>query len=169
MLKDQATGLEALFQHYYSDLCRFAFSKLRKQEESEDVVQEVFVKLWQKRHSLQPSTSLKAYLLTATRNACFNLIEKKKREKNLHQGYQENQVATKAEAGGPTPEEIQSRIMEALDELPPKCRQVFELSRFEGMTYQEIADHLDISPKTVENQMGKALSILRKALAPLRK
>lgn len=159
------TALEELFREYYTPLVRFAYSKLQDNDLSEDVVQEVFVKLWNIRKSIQINTSLKSYLYTATKNLSLNEISKVKRHAELNEVY----VQKQEQAAEPMSEELRSvwdeRIQSAISQLPPRCQEVFRLSRFDGMTYQEIADHLKISPKTVENQMGKGLSLLRKSLA----
>ncbi|MEL6591066.1 MAG: RNA polymerase sigma-70 factor [Bacteroidota bacterium] len=158
-------ALEELFRQYYTPLVRFAYSKVQDSELAEDIVQEVFVKLWNIRNNLQINTSLKSYLYTATKNLSLNEIAKVKRHAELNEVY----VQKQEQAAEPMPEEERilwdERIRDAIAKLPPRCQEVFRLSRFEGMTYQEIADHLQISPKTVENQMGKGLSLLRKYLA----
>ncbi|MFK7922270.1 MAG: RNA polymerase sigma factor [Bacteroidia bacterium] len=163
--KGDRTALEELFREYYTPLVRFAYTKLQDKDLSEDVVQEVFVKLWNIRKNIQINTSLKSYLYTATKNLSLNEIAKVKRHAELNEVY----VQKQEQAAEPMSEELRGvwdeRIQAAIAELPPRCQEVFRLSRFEGMTYQEIADHLKISPKTVENQMGKGLSLLRKSLA----
>ncbi|MEL7530149.1 MAG: RNA polymerase sigma-70 factor [Bacteroidota bacterium] len=163
--KGDRSALEELFREYYTPLVRFAYTKLQDSELAEDVVQEVFVKLWNIRENVKINTSLKSYLYTATKNLSLNEIAKVKRHAELNEVY----VQKQEQAAEPMSEDERSvwdeRIQEAISGLPPRCQEVFRLSRFEGMTYQEIADHLKISPKTVENQMGKGLSLLRKSLA----
>lgn len=164
-----AQGLELLFRQYYHALCQFAYPKVRNWDAAEDIVQEVFVKLWNKRDQISIQTSLKSYLYTATKNLCLNYIQKQKRDIELNQVYLEKQELAEQDPEAKSAEVLQQKIQEALETLPPKCREVFTLSRYEGLTYQEIADTMGISPKTVENQMGKALSLMRKSLSPFLK
>ncbi len=162
----QRSALESLFRTYYTPLVRFVHSKVQDADAAEDLVQEVFYKLWNQRDSLQINTSLKAYLYTVSKNLSLNEIQKKKRHAELNQVYTEKQEQQDPGMSEDEASVWEERIREVVESLPPRCREVFELSRFEGLTYQEIAEELHISPKTVENQMGKALSVLREKLAP---
>ncbi len=166
---DQST-FETLFRTWYPALVGFARKFIQDPAEAEELVQEMFCQLWDKRASFQPTTSLKAYLYAAVRNRCFNHLEHLKVRKKSQeaiaqritdQGRQSSPVQLMEET------ETQVRIEEAISELPERCRQVFELSRYEGLKYAEIAKRLDISPKTVEVQIGKALRQLRGALRDL--
>lgn len=165
IIAGDSDGLEQLFRDYYSALCRFAYQKVRDWEVAEDVVQDVFADLWRRRKQLQITTSLKSYLYTATKNRSLNHIQKEKRHSELQQTFVEQGAFTEPAEPEEETDELQGRIKTAIESLPPKCREVFELSRFEGMTYQEIADEMGIAKKTVENQMGKALGLLRTSLA----
>jgi RNA polymerase sigma-70 factor (ECF subfamily) len=163
--KGQKSALEELFRLYYTPLVRFAYQKVQSSDVAEDLVQEVFFKLWNQRDSIRITTSLKSYLYTATKNLSLNELQKTKRHAELNQVYSEQQEQY---VPGMSEEDAaiwDQRIQEAVSTLPTRCQEVFRLSRFEGLTYQEIADSLNISPKTVENQMGKALSVLREKLA----
>ena len=128
-------------------------------------MQDLFARLWEDRDQLQISSSLKAYLFTATKNRSLNHLQQEKRHTELQQLFVEQVEFSPAEEPEDDTHLLQRRIREAIEALPPKCREVFELSRFEGMTYQEIADEMGIARKTVENQMGKALGLLREQLA----
>lgn len=163
--RDEAV-FEQLFRQFHPALCRYAFGVLKDVAASEEVVQDVFLKIWEKRNELQVTVSVKAYLYRAVHNSCLNRIDKKKREVRM------DEVPLKVvhQASAPV-EDVQSRELEkaiaaAMQQLPEQCRKVFELSRFGDMKYKEIADALNISVKTVENQMGKALRIMREQLAP---
>lgn len=158
-------GLETLFRNHYADLCRFAYQKVRDWDVAEDVVQDVFARLWRLRTQLNISTSLRAYLFTATKNLSLNHLQQEKRHFELQQLFVEQVEFSAPEEPEDDTRLLELRIREAIETLPPKCKEVFELSRFEGMTYQEIADEMGIAKKTVENQMGKALSLLREQLA----
>lgn len=131
---------------------------------AEDLAQEVFFDLWRKRDKLNIKTSLKAYLRRAAVNKTLNYIRDKKinfeeEDKIPDLDNEQTSVIQKMSA-----DELQVKITAAIDSLPERCRIIFSLSRYEEMTYKEIAQKLDISIKTVENQISKALSILRVAL-----
>lgn len=163
--RDEAV-FEQLFRQYHTSLCRYAFSVLKDTAASEEVVQDVFLKIWEKRNELEITVSVKSYLYRAVHNSCLNRIDKKKREVRM------DEVPLKVvHHASPPADDMQSRelekaIADAMQQLPEQCRKVFELSRFGDMKYREIADTLGISVKTVENQMGKALRIMREQLAP---
>lgn len=159
-----AHSMELLFRRLYPQLCAFANKFLHDLDEAEEVVQEVFFKVWKNRKSLDESKSIQSYLFTSVKNGCFNLLEHQK-TKDKYAAllervyvssdqsilYQDSLIAT----------ELEKDFTKALETLPPECRRIFELSRFEGLKYQEIADQLNISIKTVETQMSRALSKIR--------
>lgn len=155
---------EQLFRQHYKLLCNAANKIINDREAAEDVVQEVFVKLWNKRTELTVIQSLKSYLFRATVNTALNYLETRK---NIVPLEAVGNIETAAGAGDKVHyNELERKLAEAIEQLPPKCKAIFILSRYEGMKYQQIADHLDISVKTVENQMGKALQVLREKLRP---
>ena len=130
------------------------------QDQAEELVQEVFANVWSKAATLKIQSSPRAYLFSSTRNACLNFLKHKK----VEQAYLE-QSTFHQEQGDPVEyEELVGRLERALDQVPEKCREIFELNRFHGKRYKEIAQELGLSLKTVENQMGKALKILRQEL-----
>ncbi len=157
---------EEIFREYFIPLTSFAGKYTRDLDEAKDIVHQVFGNLWEKRKDLHVETSIRSYLFTSVHNRCLNYIRDNKKfveaglpdgESNLyayidHEDYLEN-------------EELRNRIHQALDQLPEKCRRIFVLSRFEEKKYREIASELDISIKTVETQMSKALKILKEKLA----
>jgi RNA polymerase sigma-70 factor, ECF subfamily len=159
------SAFEMIFKSYYQPLCRYAYTFLQDKEEAEEVVQSVFISLWEKRNALEIQTSFKAYLYRMVRNSCLNLIkhEKVKQQHAAHElavaEVSYDSVSEKVNAS-----ELTLKISEAMKVLPEQCRLVFQLSRFEELKYQEIADQLQISVKTVENHMGKALKIMREQL-----
>jgi RNA polymerase sigma-70 factor (family 1) len=156
---------EDVFRSFYPALCRYAESIVKDDAQAEDIVQQVFVTIWEKRLSITFHVSAKAYLYRAVHNRCLNFLEQGK----VRQLYvsetvkQEEPMSAAADAAGDQME-LQSRITRALSKLPEQCGLIFRLSRFDEMKYAEIATHLGISIKTVENQMGKALRILREEL-----
>lgn len=150
------------FHQHYQPLCQYAFTLVKEEEACEDIVQEIFLRVWEKKQDLVGTEALRYYLYTATRNNCLTYLEKSKKSVVTRLTGHET-----AEAPAPVREaerpaaDFDTLLNEALDLLPPKCREVFVLSRVNKFTYQQIAETLDISIKTVENQMGKALRILR--------
>jgi len=161
-------ALEQIFHRYYDMLVRFVTPMLKDQEKARDLVQDLFYRLWTKREKIEINTSVKAYLFMACRNQALNTLKREQRmvwtdseeEMEKQSGLEENTETRIKE------KDLQKQLSKALEAIPPKCRQVFELSRFEHHSYKEIADILDISVKTVENQMSKALQILRLHLLP---
>lgn len=157
-------AFEQLFKTHYQSLCRRAYTLLNDMDEAEETVQQVFITVWEKRNEMQVQESIKSYLFKSVHNASLNRIKHNQVKMRFVHAEQ-----IRYEAEPPVTEislanELQSRISEAIETLPEQCRMVFKLSRFEEMKYAEIAAHLGISIKTVENQMGKALKILRNLL-----
>jgi len=162
---DERLFMETLFKQYYALLCRTAVRFTKDAEAAEDLVQEVFCKIWLNRETLDVCSSYKAYLVRSVTNQALNYLEKQKRlvlledSASLENSFSANTTLELLEGS-----ELEERVHQALQTLPPQCRLIFEMSRFEELTYKEIALALDLSPKTVENQMGKALRILRQKL-----
>ena len=158
-------AFEMVFRTYYRPLCQYAYSFLNDKDEAEEVVQTAFINIWDKRDQVEIQTSLKAYLYRIVRNSCLNVI---KHEKVKQQHVAHEMVYAEASHEGVSQSvissELEERIAEAMKALPEQCRLVFQLSRFEELKYSEIADQLNISIKTVENQIGKALKIMREQL-----
>ncbi|MCB0522146.1 MAG: RNA polymerase sigma-70 factor [Lewinellaceae bacterium] len=155
--------METMFREYYPFLCKAIIRVLPDAHLAEDLAQDVFFDIWNKRENFSINTSLQAYLRRAGINRALNYIRDRKirwddEEKIAFQASNLTDASRKIEG-----EELKQKIEEAINQLPERCRLVFTLSRFEEMSYQEIADQLGISIKTVENQMSKALRILREA------
>ena len=164
---DEAAWMEAVFREFYAPLGQVVYRVVPDRAVVEDLLQDVFLRLWQGRAELPPLQSHRAYLTRAALNAALR-----------HSTRSQRQVAWDA-APPETPDprvapealaalhhaDTDTAVAAALALLPPQCRVVFELSRYEELSYQQIAAALEISPKTVENQMGKALRVLRGALA----
>lgn len=154
-----------IFRSYYQPLCRYAYSFLEDKEEAEEVVQSAFITIWEKRKSLDIQTSLKSYLYRMVRNACLNVIKHEKiKQQHVAHELAVTEATYESVAQKVYATELELKISEAMKTLPEQCRLVFQLSRFEELKYQEIADQLQISVKTVENHMGKALKIMREQL-----
>jgi len=158
-------AFEQVFKTHFKRLHAYAFTILRDEVEAEEMVQQVFFKLWERNETLSLSGSVSAYLYRAVHNESLNYIKHQKVRSNhqLHVAYSmKNEFehpAKKVMAG-----ELEKKIYSALNELPEQCRTIFQMSRFDELKYREIADKLGISVKTVENQMGKALKLLREKL-----
>lgn len=166
LIDGEESAFETVFKSHFKALHAYAYTILRDHEEAEEVVQAMFLRLWERKEKLEIRTSLKAYLYRSIHNDCMNLIKHEK----VKLKYQSHAVYTmKNETDNASNKvqltELEERLHQALNKLPEGCRTVFQLSRFEELKYQEIADRLKISVKTVENQMGKALRILRMELA----
>jgi RNA polymerase sigma-70 factor (ECF subfamily) len=128
----------------------------------EDIVQETFLRIWEKKQNLIGSGDLPFYLYAAIRNNCLTHLQKQQKTVLRDIEVQELTETPGEKPRSDNPEaDYDTLLKNALDNLPPKCREVFMLSRISGLTYQQIGQTLDISVKTVENQMCKALKILR--------
>jgi len=154
-------AFEKLFREYFPPLMSFARKILVDEDDAREVVHKVFINLWEKREKIDLSTSLKSYLFTSVHNRSLNVIRDRKKfsSEEVPEMAGEWDVSTQIESM-----ELEEKINEAIESLPEKCRQIFKLNRFDGLKYSEIAIQLNISVKTVENQMSKALKILREKL-----
>lgn len=156
---------EQLFRLHYSELCSYAVNFMEDLDDAEEVVQEVFVKFWENKDEINISSSARAYLFRSVRNASLN----KKKHIKIREEYKEHNereidsnfvdLENILDAS-----ELEMRIRTAIDKLPTERRKIFIMSRYDELKYQEIANKLNISIKTVENQMGSALKFLRKEL-----
>lgn len=143
-------------------MCRYAYSILRDQEEAKDITQKIFYKLWDQKDKLEIHTSVKSYLYRIVHNDCINRIKQHRVRKKHNQSivYEDRKI----EDGADRPflhSELEEEIERALANLPPRCREVFQMSRMQQLSYAEIAKELNISTNTVETQIVKALRILR--------
>ena len=157
----EGRNFERLFRDFFPPLMAFARKILRDEDDAREVVHQVFINLWEKRNEVDLSTSLKSYLFTSVHNRSLNMIRDRKKfsSEEVPDVAGDWDVSAQIESM-----ELEGKIREAIDSLPEKCREIFELNRFEGMKYSEIAGQLNISVKTVENQISKALKILREQL-----
>lgn len=160
---DDEQAFKELFFEFYPSLCTFAMRYITNEEVARDIVQDAFYKIWKNRKKIDINISFRNFLITTVRNNCLDLL----RKQEVEYRYIEKQFFFETPH---SPEEIytlnelETMIGEALTKLPPKIREAFELSRFKGLTYNEIAAEMVISPKTVEAYIGKALKILREEL-----
>ena len=158
-------SFELLFRQYYQMLCGYAFRFVNDADTAEEIVQDLFYKLWEKRTELQINTSVKSYLFSAVHNRCLKFIEHRNVELKYRNYYLKNESEIDSEPqDAANIHELQGIIDKTLESLPERCSRIFRLNRFEGLKYHEIAERLSISIKTVEANMGKALKLLRKNL-----
>ena len=158
-------AFDSVFRLYYAPLVGVAESMLREREAAEDVVQDVMVELWRRRENIVLETSLRAYLFRAARNRALNHLRHLRVAPRAEPDAAEL-IAVPAADRDTLEEEMETALRQAVAGLPQRCREVFELSRVQGLRYAEIAEALSISLKTVEAQMGKAIRVLRVRLAP---
>jgi RNA polymerase sigma-19 factor, ECF subfamily len=156
---------ESLFRSSYASLVRYAKTIIKDHDTAEEIVQDLFVRLWQDRQKLEIESSLNGYLFRAVHNRCLHWLS--------HSRVVEKHAREMADRETQSPvnpaeiiqyNELQLRIAEILEKLPEKCGRIFCMNRFEGLKYTEIAEKLSVSVKTVEANMGRALKEFRKAL-----
>jgi len=157
----EGQNFERLFRDFFPPLMAFARKILGDEDDAREVVHQVFINLWEKRTEVDLSSSLKSYLFTSVHNRSLNVIRDRKKfsSEEVPEVAGEWDVSAQIESM-----ELEEKIRESIASLPEKCREIFELNRFSGLKYSEIASQLGISVKTVENQMTKALKILREQL-----
>lgn len=155
-------AIELLFDRFFDYLCAVVYRVIHDYEAARDVVQDIFLDLWKKRESINVSIALRPYLRRAAVNRGLNYIKRKRIIPNDDEDAAVD-IVSQVPSGQAYMEkdELETRIYQVIEGLPPKCKLIFGMSRFESMSYQEIATALDISIKTVENQISKALKILR--------
>lgn len=159
-------AFDTVFRAWYPTLVRVAAALLRETDAAEEVAQEVMIELWRRRHVVSADVSLRPYLLRAIRNRALNHLRHLRVRRDTETDVEATYDAPIATDQPIVATELSQAAEAAVRELPPRCREVFELSRVHGLKYAEIAETLGISQKTVEAQMGKALRIMRERLAP---
>ncbi|WP_347158418.1 RNA polymerase sigma-70 factor [Pontibacter chitinilyticus] len=164
--QDDLQQYETLFRRHYPRLCRHVHRMLGDMDAAEDVVQEAFVQFWNLENR-QAVENPEAYLFRSAINKALNYACSQKRRHTMGLEYQQQQAKTSAAGQYLELQELQQKVQQAIDTLPPACRKVFLLSRYEEMSHKEIAAFLNISTNTVDNHIKKALAILRKVLLSL--
>jgi len=158
---DEAT-FELLFKSNFKSLCWFAVKYVKDLDTAKEIVQDAFISLWEKKESIDLSKPVKSYLSTMIYNRSLNYLrDNKKFNKDILSFENISPDATYHQTDKLIETEISNKINSAIEELPEKCREIFKLSRYEHLKYQQIADKLQISVKTVEAQMSKALQHMR--------
>ncbi|MCG8578881.1 MAG: RNA polymerase sigma-70 factor [Bacteroidales bacterium] len=166
LIASEKAAFDGLFRMYYATLCRFAITITRSQIMAEEAVQDTFVKLWEDRKKLRQVGNIKSYLFKSVYNQCLWLVKKQDTQQRYEQQYALEMPSLLNEEEKENWEIFKPHIQAAVNNLPDKCRQIFLLRRYEGLTNAEIADYLNISIKTVENQLSIAVQKLRKDLHP---
>jgi RNA polymerase sigma-70 factor (ECF subfamily) len=166
-------NFEEIYLTYFPRMLRFAREYVETLEDAENITQDVFLTLWEKRDNLKIQISLSAYLFALIKNRCIDHLRRKTNREEGNRKIQEHFILElkmklhSLEALEQSPdanEHIENRITNAIDTLPEKCRKIFILNKIEGKKYSEIAGELNISVNTVENQMSIALRKLREKL-----
>ena len=161
--KDDEKAFCSLFYNFFPSLCVYAGRYIDNKEECEDIVQDTFFKIWRTRKSLEITSSARNLLVTTVKNSCIDYLRKKEVEHTYIERqakkewlmYQDDVYSTM---------ELEEIISRALSQLPENLRQVFEMNRFDGLTYAQIAEKQNISVKTVESYMSKSLKMMRTEL-----
>lgn len=160
---DHETSFKEFFNNEYANACRYANSYLNDYQLAEDAVQEVFIKLWEQKRDIISSSGARFYLITSVKNKCISVLRAKGDAlvfpESAPEAGQDSMVIPMQHKEHM--EEQKRKIEAALNHLPPACKEVFLLIKLYDMSYKQAAEHLDISVKTIENQMGKALKIFR--------
>lgn len=156
---------QSIYDTYYTELCLFAKRFVYSDEESEEIVQGVIVRLWTQREKILQIQSVRSYLYTSVRNHCLNYIKHQKYVDAYRDSARHELKEIESEGADEFLNfEVKEKIEVAINDLPERCREVFEMSRFDGLKYREIADQLGITVKAVEANISRALSSLRKSL-----
>lgn len=162
-LHDDEVAFRYLFEHYYPSLCLFAKRFIDDRETREDIVQEVFFRLWDKRKQITVMSSAQNYLLTSVRNLCLNYL----RRQEVQQPFEESLFDQPDDEEGDRLiqlRELEEQLAQALAQLPPEYRLAFELNRMEGKSLEEVAQRMGVSTRTVERYRDKAIALLQTEL-----
>ena len=158
MRNDDRSAFRTLFDDYVDRLYTYAFGFMKNREASEDMVQEVFISIWENRASINLTQSVYSYLLKAVRNNCINRLLREKVEKRYVDYIAANEAG---DADMSDFDEMYRNAMAIVDTLPRRCREIFLMGCAEGMSYKEISEQLDVSQNTVKTQMKIAFKRLR--------
>jgi RNA polymerase sigma-70 factor (family 1) len=158
-------GFDNLFRHFYLHLVSFAVDIVKLRPVAEEIVSDVFVKVWQKKEDILLIEKIKLFLFVAVKNQCYNHV----RQHSLwNVTVSPDNITSLSSAYNPEDDmafrELQHQLNKAVEQLPDQCKQVFKLIKEDGLKYKEVAAILDISPRTVETQLFRAVKKLRKVL-----
>jgi RNA polymerase sigma-70 factor, ECF subfamily len=163
--RNDPSAMQTIFAAFHSPLCHLVYTIAKDTDQTKDIVQDVFIKLWQNRQQLEITGSLQAYLRRAAVNTALNYLERSNKWKKLDLGKADlTTFASNPTTQAISYQELSERADQAIHQLPIRTRAVFTLIRQEEMSYKEVAETLGISPKAVEKEMMRALKLLREAL-----
>ena len=162
-------AFEYLFKSYYKPLCNYAFQILKNQVYAEEVVEELFVRLWENRSKTDVQQSFKSYLYRSTYNSCMNYLRKQKNEQKYRDFFLHHlsPESTSLETNESYPltsiidRELEKEMHEVIESLPEKCRIIFKMSRFDEKSHEEIANEINVTVNTVKTQIVRALNKIR--------
>lgn len=167
--KMEEKALQEIYKEHYRSLCFYASKYVEDMEDAKDIVQNVFVDIWNRPKTFATPMNLKAYLYTTVYNSCMNHLK----TRDIHERHHEDirEMSSEIEEHNYVTDRIESEVMwellSAIDSLPEKCRKVFKLSYMEGLDIKEVAEKLDISPHTVKSQRARAKQLLQERLKDL--
>ncbi|MCF6357489.1 MAG: RNA polymerase sigma-70 factor [Draconibacterium sp.] len=166
--KDNESSLEELFNYYYPRLFNFSKSFLKIEDGIDDILQEVFVKIWQNRKSIKNSATFNSYIFTITRNLLLNELRSRLNNKNIKEEVRKLSIASEYSLLEKIEyQDLKEKVDNIVNELPNRQKEIFKLSRTEGLSHKEIAEKLKISTKTVEYHITLAVRLLRDKLKSL--
>ena len=163
--KDNRLAFSNLFETYYEPLCEYAYSYVKHEERMEDIVQEVFVRLWEKRKQWEPKVAVRAYLYRSVYHQVINDYRKRRYESTQYEGSMDEYAVDRiSPLDSLNYKELYGAFQETLKLLPERRREILELRLLHGLSYKEISLVLNISVNTVDTQIRRALKLLRKKL-----
>jgi len=162
--KGDTSSFDRLYEKYYKKVYLFARGILKSHEDAENIVQEVFIKIWEKHKELDENRSFESFVFTISYNTSISLIRKKLREKHFLEEWYRRLVNEKPVVNEADYNNLQERTKKLINQLPERRRQVYRMCREEGLTYAEISKKLGISVNTVENHMAASLKFLHQHL-----
>jgi RNA polymerase sigma-70 factor (ECF subfamily) len=162
---DNMFAFDALYRKYSKRLYKFGYSILKSQEEAENLIQDVYLNLWENRYKVEKDSSIKSYLFTIAYNSAITIIRKKARESEFIEYLKTLQKISEEPVNMAFEyNELTNKLEEIIKALPQRQKEVYLLHRVEGLKYNEIAERLNISMNTIENHMSRALKTIRKKL-----
>lgn len=165
ILQGDKSAFTSVFTKYYADMVMFAHTMVRDKATSEEIVQDIFIRLWENRKTIVITSSLKSFLLKSIQNKCIDWIRHIKIRDKYQMRILNHPILFENDAENYLLyTELEEKLKKALDKFPKDISRIFVMNRFEGLTYNQIADALNISVRTVEVRMGKALSLLKDLL-----
>ena len=162
LIKGDESAFKSIYDNHKKELSAFINNYTKNQAQTDDIVQETFITLWKKKENLDSSTSIISYLCRTAYNSFIDKYRRKKRERLMLDGWLYKRLMEMEVEDNHIKKEKIKIVRESIEKLPPKCKEIFLLSKFENIKYSEIAERLDISVKTVEAQMRNAFIFIRK-------